>query len=449
MTRKRPWVPMAFNAKPAHRRRRDGAAVRGVVRSVVLAALVVMAPRLAEAQQSALRGRLEIDTKIEITFDRLANRDLDDATADALSQLVPELSTKIGYRASDRLRGFMELEAQASRTVSRGRDRSPQRDETELNLKQVYLDVDLIADRLSLRIGRQEFKDRREWLYDEELDGLRAFYRHAALSFELSATRQRLFVENLLGGDSANERIDRYMLHASYQPTREQRVGGYVLVRDAGAGTEEPGKSILFGLSAHGAAASALDYWLELAALRGRDGVNRLHGHGLDIGATYRFDLRFAPSLTLAHAFGSGDPNADDTVDRAFRQTGLQDNSYRFNGVENFQLYGQTLDPELSNLAVWTVGFGVRPSPRSSVDVIYHHYRQAEASRGRLRGARIRARAEGEHRDVGEAIDLILAYHEIPGLRLRARLGHFKPGRAFGKAADDAWSVELGIEYRF
>jgi alginate production protein len=103
----------------------------------------------------------------------------------------------------------------------------------------------------------------------------------------------------------------------------------------------------------------------------------------------------------------------------------------------------------LSNLSIATIGFGVRPSRRSSIDLVYHRYHQAEAVEGRLRGARVRARADGQSRDLGQAVDLILGYHEISNLRLRAKLGYLMPGKAFGETASDAYSVELGIEYDF
>ena len=390
-----------------------------------------------------------VETTFETNFEQLSNRDLDDTTEDGLSILKSELTVEIGYRASERIRALTELELERRVIVSRGRDRSPESNRTELSIKQLYLDLELedVTEGLAVRIGRQEFQDRREWLYDEELDGMRVFYRRDRLSLELSAIRERLFTENLLEAEESEERINNYVFYSTYRPTANHRVGAYALVRDnISDDSEHP---IFYGLSADGAVADTLDYWLELAHVRGRDGSNRLRGFGFDVGATYRFEAPWQPSLTLGYAFGSGDSNSDDNLDRRFRQTGLEDNSYRFNGVENFRYYGETLNPELSNLSILTAGFGIRPSRRSSVDLVFHRYHQDMAASGRIEGARIRASANGDSRDVGQAVDLILGYHDIPGLRLRAKLGYFKPGKAFGDAADDAYSVELGFEYNF
>jgi hypothetical protein len=76
------------------------------------------------------------------------------------------------------------------------------------------------------------------------------------------------------------------------------------------------------------------------------------------------------PALTAAYAVGSGDDNPGHRVDGAFRQTGLQENEARWTGITRFKYYGELLDPELNNLTVVTVGLGLRPTKRSSLDHI-------------------------------------------------------------------------------
>ena len=89
--------------------------------------------------------------------------------------------------------------------------------------------------------------------------------------------------------------------------------------------------------------------------------------------------LGFADNQTFGVAFGSGDNNRRDGVDRNYRQSGLQDNNARFAGVTSFKFYGETVEPELSNLLIGTAAIGVRPTPRSSVDLVYHYYAQHRA----------------------------------------------------------------------
>lgn len=391
--------------------------------------------------------RLETELTVETNYERLTNRDLDARTSDGLSFIKPEVSLETGYRFHARARAFTELEVERRLIMHRGRDRRPEDNETEINVKQLYVDVESADEALTVRMGRQEFEDRREWLYDEELDGVRGAYRGDRLSLELSLSRERQFSENLLEPDRSTERINNYIAYGDYLAPGGHRLAAYTIVRDSvGQGSEHP---VFVGLRATGEAAERFGYWIELASLRGRSDARRLAGYGLDVGGTYRFDRPLEPSLTLGYAFGSGDANPGNDVDRQFRQTGLEDNSYRFNGIENFRYYGETLDPELSNLSIVTVGLGIRPTRRSSVDIVYHRYLQDVASDGRVEGARVRAEANGESRDVGQAVDLIAGYHEFSDLRLRAKFGYFMPGRAFGAGADNAYSVELGIEFNF
>jgi alginate production protein len=56
------------------------------------------------------------------------------------------------------------------------------------------------------------------------------------------------------------------------------------------------------------------------------------------------------------------------------------------------------------------------------------------------------AETNGESRDVGHG--LILGYHDIEDVRLRAKRGWFSPGDAFD-ASDDAFSIATGIEVTF
>lgn len=410
----------------------------------ILTAAPAPAPLLAE---EAFLDRLEIETTLEANFERFGNRDLDDRREDGISVFRPEIVLEMDYRASERIRAFTEIELERETVVQRGRDADPLQSEVELNVKQLYMDIGDLREGLTLRAGRQEFKDEREWLYDEDLDGLRAFYRRARLSLEASATRERLLQENLLENEDSNERVNNYMVVGSYRPFDENLVSAYAIVQDDRTDNEE--SPIFYGLRARGEATEGLTYWLELAHVRGRDDSDRLRGFGADLGGTYRIDAPFEPSLTFGYAFGSGDSDTDDDVDRGFRQTGLEDNSHRFNGVEEFRYYGETLDPELRNLKIFTAGVGIRPTLRSSVDLIYHRYSQDVADDDRIEGARVRERANGESRDLGQGVDLILGYHDIPGVRLRAKAGYFIPGDAFGDDASESYSLEIGVEFSF
>ncbi|SFU75992.1 alginate export family protein [Halomonas korlensis] len=398
------------------------------------------------SEDEAFLDRFEFEVWVDASFERLGNMDLDSRRSDGLSAVVPELGLGIDIDVSENIDGYMSLLAEGWQAVDRGRERSLEENESSLNVSELYFDFYEITDELSFRVGRQAFADTREWLYAEELDGIRAFYDYDDLSLELSASREREFTRDIFDNDASEERVNNYIVYGNYQLTDDHQAGAYALVRDDQLDSVNP---IFYGLRASGAATDSLDYWLDLGHVRGRDGSDRLRGYGVDLGGTYRFDRPLEPSLTLAYAFGSGDSNPDSDVDRQFRQTGLHDNNGLFNGVQDFSYYGETLDPDLSNLKIVTAGLGIRPSQLSSVDLIYHHYEQDVATDDILEGSLLLVPTNGESRDVGQAIDLVLGYDAFEDLRLRSRLGYFMPGDAFGNSASDAYSLVLGFEYTF
>lgn len=402
-----------------------------------------------QVEESSASDRFWSEVWFDFSYERLANRDLDDRTSDDLSALIPEIGLGVDFQFSENIEGYLEILGEGWHVVERERDSELDENEYTLSLTQLYLDVDVdeVVEGLSFRVGRQGFYDTREWLYVEELDGIRAFYELENFLVELSASRERLYREDLFEDDTSDERVNNYILYGSYQVAEEHLVGAYALVRDDYS--EDSDNPRFFGLQASGTVTDVLDYWLEMAQMRGRDGSTPLQGYGFDIGGTYRFNAPLEPSLTLSYAFGSGDSDLNDNVDRQFRQTGLQDNSYRFNGVQDFRYYGETLDPELSNLRIFTTGLGIRPSQQSSIDLIYHKYQQDVASNDFIEGALFLVPPNGESRDVGQAIDLVIGYHEFSNVRLRSKFGYFIPGDAFGASASNTYSLVMGIEYSF
>jgi len=79
---------------------------------------------------------------------------------------------------------------------------------------------------------------------------------------------------------------------------------------------------------------------------------------------------------------------------------------------------------------------------------VYHHYRQDEAF-DELRDSRFDAEPNGESKDLGDEIDLVLGYQGEEGFEVRGFLGYFMPGRAFGSGADDAFFARIEVIYEF
>lgn len=104
--------------------------------------------------------------------------------------------------------------------------------------------------------------------------------------------------------------------------------------------------------------------------------------------------------------------------------------------MQRFGSYGRLLDPELSNLAVLSVGVGISLFESSSADIVYHHYRLVECS-DELRDARLEAAFDGRHRNVGDAIDLVLAIEEGDHFEVELSASAFRAGSAWGQRSGD------------
>lgn len=111
-----------------------------------------------------------------------------------------------------------------------GEDRDPR---AAFELVEAFIWFKQLADgRLSVQVGRQQFKDDREWLYDEELDAVRVRYGIDRLDLEFSISRNGLVRKDLLADEHDGDRINNYHAYAGYQLTDRLDIGAYVLVRD-------------------------------------------------------------------------------------------------------------------------------------------------------------------------------------------------------------------------
>ncbi len=389
---------------------------------------------------------LTFGAELKLDYEYRTNLGLDDRRNGDAALSTPELSLALSFDPDPRLQAFLSL------TLSRdfvwkieAGGSEPSGDPT-LTIEEAFLWVHLLPGGFSLQIGRQRFEDERQWLYDAELDGVRLRYERGAFAVELSASRAGWVRENVLSGHTP-EQINNYMLFAGYTPLEDLTFEAYVIARDdQDADRRRP---VFVGVRSRGEPIADLDYWVELGYVGGQDGSRRISGWGVDLGATYEFQVPPKPALTLGFAFGTGDGNPNDGTDRTFRQTGLQENETDFGGATDLKYYGEVLDPELSNLAILTAGVGIRPSDHVSLDLIYHYYLQHRASTT-LRNAGIDVEPSGRSRRLGSEVDLVLGIEDLLGhLDVRAALGYFSPGAAFPEHASGAWVVRTEVQFRF
>jgi alginate production protein len=390
---------------------------------------------------------LTFGADIEVAYAYRKNLGLDDRGNGDAALLTPELSLALSFDPDPRFQAFLNVAVARESVLKIEADKSKPSEDVSVELKEAFIWLRSLPGGLSLQLGRQRFEDERQWLYDEELDAVRLRFERAALAIELSVSRDGL-VRKDLASSAKRDRINNYVLNASYRLPRETTVETYVIVRDDRDAHRR--RSVFAGLRSRGEPVDDLDYWLELGYAGGRDGSKRIRGWAVDVGATYEFQVDPKPALTLGFAFGSGDRNPDDGTDESFRQTGLQDNEADFGGATDFKYYGEVLDPELSNLAVLTAGVGIRPSDKFSMDLVYHYYLQHRAAPA-LRSAGIDAEPSGRSRLLGSGIDFVVGLQEIwDHLDARVAVGYFLPGAAFpGALGGGAWVVRAEVQYRF
>lgn len=193
------------------------------------------------------------------------------------------------------------------------------------------------------------------------------------------------------------------------------------------------------GLQSVGELSDDADYWLNVSGVVGDSAGDNVRGYGIDAGLVYSLDeVLLEPSITPGLAYGS----------REFTQTGLHDNDAEMSGVIDIKYYGYAFDPELSNLFILTLDLGVKPTEESSIELVYHYYRQAD-SVPELRDSNLEVDPNGEHRDLGQGLDIIFGYAAGDNLELELVGGWFFPGNAFENDASAAFFGGLQFLYQF
>jgi alginate production protein len=370
--------------------------------------------------------------------------DLDRRLRDDTLILVPQLNGYITYRPTDWLEATLEmvvereipvLEESLVRLPNGETMIAPQRRLSAV-VDQAYVTIQNVIDPFDVTIGRLNFEDERHWLYDTSMDVVSASYRQGPFRAQATVGREVLTDLDLVTKQQS-DRNNTYMLYADWRGIEGSTLAAYTIMRDDQDGLE--GKPQHYGLRAIGVPFDTFSYWAEAALLRGRDETGtRLSGHAFDVGGTIRFpELPLYPSLSVGYAFATGDHNPNDGVNQEFRQTGLQSNETRLAGVPDFKVYGEALDPELSNLHILTAGLGVRPTPDSTLEFVYHRYwldEPAEELRNSAITALMNQFGSRTSQDVGSGFDVVYGVRNLFGVRslgIDLRAGWFFPGDAF------------------
>ncbi len=380
------------------------------------------------------------------------NYDFNDSLSDEFFSITPELNFELTYRPTD----WFETTWQASisdelvikqtnpLTLPNGDVEFPEDQTLSLLIDQGYITISNIIDPLKMTIGRKLLEDQRHWLYDTSLDLVMLEWKEGFFTTALSYSRQEAFDGDLLISQE-NSRTNNFLIETRYRGIEDHTLSVFHLRQRNHAADKETPKFL--GLQIAGNPNNHLSYWGEFATVRGRDEEGRnLKGCGADIGLTLKKGGKFNPNLTFGYAYGSGGDSNENMENRSFRQTGLHSNEAKFSGVSEFKTYGEVLDPDLSNIGIFTLGMGFYPQSNATLDVVYHQYRQntpgSQLQDGNITATLDRDAGVTSH-DLGKGLDIILGVRRAFGLRrlgFDLRLGWFFPGDAFRQSRGETQS---------
>lgn len=392
-------------------------------------------------------SRWHVQRRVEFEADQLRNDRLHRGDPERRSDIEPMLRLGATWQASRHLLGFVEVEA-----LLRHREEGGEATSTRglLRLNQAYLELDDWIQATEIRLGRWVYRDEREWLFDQSIDGVLARSDFGRVEIDAMIGRVNHFRRDLLDSDTRGDPVNLYGLISRVEVGREFEVGAYAIVSHDTTGPT--GQQRNLGLRAHGSLGNWAP-WAELGIVNGHRGGRRLKGQAVDIGTVYtREDWPLQPRLIAGYAFGSGDDDPDDGTDRNFRQTRYHANEARLGGLYRRGIYGEVLDPELSNLHIVSAGIGLSPTPRWSIDLLWYGFRQDRI--GDLRHARLDPRQDNRSgRALGNELNLVVAYAPSRAVIVGAVVGLFEPSARFerneaGRHRDPGRAVYGGIEMK-
>ncbi len=380
--------------------------------------------RINDAIRLTSRVVAEAAHEDNYNFDDLDNEDRDDTELSVRSRLE--------WQPNAPWEGVFEL-----RYNARHRERQDRRneDESKLDIGEAYLRYEAIAG-TTATVGRQDFDDYREWLFDENLDALRISTNWAG--FELDAAYGKIFSND----GSREEDAHNWMLSVAYR-LESGLVTAYFIDREFADVHDED--SYHYGIRAYGQWLSSENIWLEVAKQGGDRQTRNIDALAFDVGGTWSLGRDQTWYGTIGFAYATGDdPSTND--DETFRQTGLHDNNGKFGGFTSFRYYGELSDPELSNLSISTLGLGKHVTSNLSVDLVAHYYKLDE-SVTELDSVEWDSDLSGEETDIGWEVDVVLGYQPFERWEVEAVLGFFDPDDAF-IGTDSAWFGKLQLKFR-
>jgi alginate production protein len=448
--------------------------------------------------------KLEVKGQLTLQYITEEDRDLNISGDDRVHSFSEQAQMSVKAKLSDDLTAFvlgraLNIDGDAGFDDDTGQTVSTE--DSFLELRELWLRWDNIGGilPLSAQAGRQRVREPRSLWWNQDFDMVRAIYDTTLLKGFIGAGENLTSYRTGDGDDfmEQDENRFRFLGEGVWQYRLDQFLEGRFLAENDHSGLEPVGAIIdandrdnedldafWAGIRAGGLLAPdtnslhGIRYRADLIGLTGdvdtlttipglAPGTREVTGATDSNVRAWAFDgqvdvdtkLPLNPVFTAGYAFGSGDDDATDGTDNAFRQTGMQGTSSRMGVARQAQkYYGEVLRPELSNLHIVTLGAGAPLTDATDASLTYFNYHLDEDA-GDLRSSGIRAPLSGTDNDVGQALDFIVNVDidqqfnvrvpVVDDLDFRFVVGTFFPGDAYSPNDDvTAYRVFTEIKAR-
>ena len=440
--------------------------------------------RPGDQRETTLLGkRLILGGEISTSLRGRSHYDLERGADDDDLRFSPESKFEAIWLPSETSVVFASVRASAEQDVAR--EGGNVGSEAGVALDNLWwLKADLFGTPLAIQIGRQRLRERREFWWDDTVDGVRLHYFGKKVSAYAGIGKPVAHFSKLGRVDPEEKGLLRAFGNLAWEWDKRQHVELFALhqddqsrrysvgqIIDRDRADEADARLTWVGARARGCVKPGLlkrlCYWGDLAQVRGvelkydLDGLNarqqrvddvdrvRVHGWAYDTGINLELPLKFRPVLTVARARGSGDKPRTPGIDGAFQQTGLHANDSKYRGPSRFRSYGEVLRPDLSNIRITTLALGLPLGKSRWIEMLWHKYRQPVTD-NRIAASPIGENPDGTDRRLGEEFDINLSHRGQTGWEFELTAGAFRAGPAFGlETGRWAGLAEVKIKYNF
>ncbi len=297
------------------------------------------------------------------------NLRLDDDTADKSDKFSAYVGVAARVEPVKDFIGFVHAEAEVTRRRTH---------KGESSLKKLHTKEAVVAHKIdetsTISAGRMRFSDARKWMADASVDGVHYGFKTDELVLDLAAFT------------GTRDNNGHYALAHASKFSKTRTIGGFAILE-----SREGEKRAHLSTYWADKPSETLSYTLNAGVVGGDAANGQNAGFAADARVIKKLsDHEWNPQLTLGLAAGT----------KGFQQTDLHSNKTYDYGQTQFNRYGYVYQPELTNMAVATVGVGIRPSRMFSLDVTAHAYAQVEKMTG-MPAARVSGETNGKSAFLG------------------------------------------------